>query len=87
MVRHNQLASVLSNLREIAKLEGVKTTLLEDEGAMQMHTCTRKPSTMYELAGRKSGVIVVEILSNWGADETCLYRVRVHGHPADVKHV
>ena len=62
MVRHNQLASVLSNLREIAKLEGVKTTLLEDEGTMQMHTCAREPSTMYELAGRKSGVIVVEII-------------------------
>ena len=33
------------------------------------------------------GVIVVEILSNWGVDETCLYHVHVHGHPADVKHV
>ena len=62
MVRHNQFASVLSDLREVAKLEGVDTALLEDEGAMQMHTCARKPSTMYELAGRKSGVIVVEMI-------------------------
>lgn len=26
-------------------------------------------------------VIVLEILNNWGAVSTCLYRVRVHGNP------
>lgn len=25
------------------------------------------------------GIIVVEFLSNWGADDTCLYRIRIHG--------
>lgn len=26
------------------------------------------------------GVIVLEVVDNWGADSTCLYRVRLHGH-------
>ncbi|KAI1786032.1 hypothetical protein LXA43DRAFT_898749 [Ganoderma leucocontextum] len=30
------------------------------------------------------GVVVLEILSNWGGESTCLYRVRVHGDVADV---
>ncbi|PIL31026.1 hypothetical protein GSI_05720 [Ganoderma sinense ZZ0214-1] len=30
------------------------------------------------------GVVVLEILSNWGGKSTCLYRVRVHGEVADV---
>ncbi|RDX40494.1 hypothetical protein OH76DRAFT_1459489 [Lentinus brumalis] len=27
------------------------------------------------------GVVVLEILDNWGGNSTCLYRVRVHGEP------
>ncbi|TFK81046.1 hypothetical protein K466DRAFT_578729 [Polyporus arcularius HHB13444] len=26
------------------------------------------------------GIVVLEILDNWGGDTTCLHRVRVHGH-------
>ena len=32
-------------------------------------------------AGIYTGVVVLEILGNWGASSTCLYRVRVHGEP------
>ncbi|TFK80344.1 hypothetical protein K466DRAFT_504052 [Polyporus arcularius HHB13444] len=28
------------------------------------------------------GVVVLEILDNWGGNATCLYRARVHGEPA-----
>ncbi|KAI0364230.1 hypothetical protein BV20DRAFT_956648 [Pilatotrama ljubarskyi] len=27
------------------------------------------------------GVVVLEITDNWGGNGTCLYRIRVHGHP------
>lgn len=27
------------------------------------------------------GLVVVEVLTNWGGSETCLHRVRVHGRP------
>ncbi len=27
------------------------------------------------------GLLVLEVLSNWGGPETCLHRVRVHGTP------
>jgi hypothetical protein len=30
-------------------------------------------------AGIHFGIIVAEIIDNWGGDSTCLYRVRVHG--------
>ncbi|KAG2747934.1 hypothetical protein P692DRAFT_20735950 [Suillus brevipes Sb2] len=30
-------------------------------------------------SGFDFGLVVVKIRGNWGADETCLYRVRVHG--------
>ncbi|KAG1849379.1 hypothetical protein C8R48DRAFT_677096 [Suillus tomentosus] len=30
-------------------------------------------------SGFDFGLVVIEIRENWGADETCLYRVRVHG--------
>ncbi|KAG1772104.1 hypothetical protein EDD22DRAFT_768613 [Suillus occidentalis] len=30
-------------------------------------------------SGLDFGLVVMEIRGNWGADETCLYRVRVHG--------
>ncbi|OJT14865.1 Spindle pole body-associated protein sad1 [Trametes pubescens] len=29
------------------------------------------------------GVMVLEIIDNWGGETTCLYRLRLHGHPAD----
>ena len=44
------------------KLEGIEAALLKDEETMQMHTCARKPSAVYEFASRKSEVIVVEII-------------------------
>ncbi|TBU28226.1 hypothetical protein BD311DRAFT_663717 [Dichomitus squalens] len=30
-------------------------------------------------SGMSFGIVVLEILDNWGGDATCLYRVRVHG--------
>lgn len=32
-------------------------------------------------SGLDFGVFVLEVLSNWGSDSTCLYRVRLHGTP------
>ncbi|KAI0720090.1 hypothetical protein C8T65DRAFT_706084 [Cerioporus squamosus] len=32
-------------------------------------------------AGMYTGVMVLEILGNWGGSSTCLYRVRIHGEP------
>ncbi|KAJ2965632.1 hypothetical protein NUW54_g14055 [Trametes sanguinea] len=32
-------------------------------------------------SGMDFGVVVLEILSNWGGPDTCLYRVRLHGRP------
>ncbi|KAJ8457606.1 hypothetical protein ONZ51_g11426 [Trametes cubensis] len=31
------------------------------------------------------GIFVLEVLDNWGAQDTCLYRVRIHGEPAEVQ--
>jgi hypothetical protein len=36
-------------------------------------------------SGFDFGLVVIEIRGNWGADETCLYRVRVHGTDVDTK--
>ncbi len=30
------------------------------------------------------GVFVLEVVDNWGSVDTCLYRVRIHGEPAEI---
>ena len=37
-------------------------------------------------AGLDFGVVVLEIKGNWGADTTCLYGIRIHGHRVIVDH-
>ncbi|KAI0742709.1 hypothetical protein C8Q80DRAFT_1221159 [Daedaleopsis nitida] len=32
-------------------------------------------------AGFYFGIVVLEIVDNWGSDDTCLYRLRIHGDP------
>jgi SUN domain-containing protein 1/2 len=36
--------------------------------------------------GVNFGIVALEIKSNWGAETTCLYRVRIHGIPGEVFH-
>ena len=37
-------------------------------------------------AGLDFGIVVLEIKGNWGADTTCLYGIRIHGHRVIVDH-
>ncbi|KAJ8463966.1 hypothetical protein ONZ51_g9904 [Trametes cubensis] len=36
------------------------------------------------VSGMDFGIFVVEVIDNWGAADTCLYRIRIHGEPAAV---
>lgn len=45
------------------------------------HVQTFSLDPYVERSGMDFGVMVLELLSNWGGDTTCLYRVRVHGKP------
>ncbi|RPD53695.1 hypothetical protein L226DRAFT_456018, partial [Lentinus tigrinus ALCF2SS1-7] len=45
------------------------------------HVQTFKVQQQFIDAGVYTGVMVLEILGNWGGSSTCLYRVRIHGEP------
>ena len=59
----------------------VPLAFLEYDIRSSSHVQTFKVRQQVIDAGVYTGVIVLEILGNWGGSATCLYRVRIHGEP------
>lgn len=48
------------------------------------HVQTFPVRPVFNKLGMDFGVVVLEIVDNWGAGSTCLYRVRIHGETSSV---
>ncbi|KAG2132337.1 hypothetical protein DEU56DRAFT_739480 [Suillus clintonianus] len=57
----------------------IKLAHVEYSPFHNLHVQTFSVSENVLRSGFDFGLVVVEIRGNWGGDETCLYRVRVHG--------